>query len=576
MRPGKDDVHPDVDSIGTKMDPMASSSRHGQAQDGLTSCLLRLAAEDREEDWAILIRQQSPILTAVCSSILDGNALVEDAVQETILAIRRHLPEFRPKDDRGAQAWVCSIAGTVASHLARSERRRHHRERQWAEEADRFHNLPEPDPEHWEKVLGALAQLPATQRKALELRYLSGIKPELIAKTLGQTTPSAKTTLRRALSSLRSRLKAAVSLAAVCLFGRTVAAEGSVSLWTTGTVVTTSIVATGVITFSYLTSSPSDYSPSDTLNGETTMKIPSLLPSLALAATTTLSVIDAGEVKLSEVATQASAKYGTSVVTVQVQRGTPKNDAKAMAFPGNNEVLGTVIDSSGLTAVPLNYMTMNHRFGGGGISIRSDGKASQHSQNVEPTPLSYSILAADGTQIPSVVVVRDQELELIVLRPKTPWAKVPTPFVPAETTPPITMTDTVFSLTRAGLPGDRTLMVQVGRIAGSIPGEPPIWLLDRSLNTSFLQPVFAIDGTALGLIVARKPAQKSTDGAMDITINGSRMWGGSGNSVAALQSPAAFKALVEKAKKAEPEAETAPATPPTDPKPKNKDGASDF
>lgn len=526
---------------------------------------MRLAAEDREEDWAILIHQQSPILTAVCSSILDGNALVEDAVQESILALRRRLPEFRPKDDRGAQAWVCSIAGTVASHLARSERRRHHRERQWAEGTDHFQHS-EMDFEHWEKVLGALSQLPTSQRKALELRYLSGIKPELIAKTLGQTTPSVKTTLRRALNTLRLRLKAAVSLAAVCLFGRTAAAEGSVSLWTTGTVVTTAIVATGVVTFSCLTSPPSDYSPSDTMNGETTMKIPSLIPSLALAATASLGVIDAGEVKLSEVVTQTSAKYGPSVVTVQVQKGSDK--ANIHGFAGHNEVLGTVIDSSGLTAVPLNWVTMRYR-----LAPKSQGSQPAN----EYGSLSYSILAADGTQVPSVVVVRDLDLELIVLRPKTAWTKVPTPFVPTETTPPIALADTVISLTRASVPGDRAPMVQVGRIAGSIPGEPPIWLLDRNLNTSFLQPVFASDGTALGLIVARKPAQKPTDGAVGITSNSRGSFGSpGGNAIAVLQSPAAFKALVEKAKKAEPEAETTPAAPTTEPKPKNKDGADNF
>ncbi len=55
-------------------------------------------------------------------------------------------------------------------------------------------------------LVSALRSLPRRQRQAVVLRYLTGLRPEEVALTLGVSPGTVSTHLRRGLGALRLRL----------------------------------------------------------------------------------------------------------------------------------------------------------------------------------------------------------------------------------------------------------------------------------------------------------------------------------------------------------------------------------
>jgi PAS domain S-box-containing protein len=103
--------------------------RETLGQDSLANLLGRLREQDREVDWGRFLDLEGAALAAVCRSHLAGEQLVDDAVQESLRAIRDGLPRARLASDHSAQAWVNSIAANTARKLKRAESSRRRRER---------------------------------------------------------------------------------------------------------------------------------------------------------------------------------------------------------------------------------------------------------------------------------------------------------------------------------------------------------------------------------------------------------------------------------------------------------------
>ena len=206
----------------------------------LTDLLGRLACDDREEDWIILIQSQSPIIAAVCRGHLKQEVLVEDAVQETILAIRDGLPGLTRVDDRHSQAWITTIASNVARNLYHREhvRERHHR--RFAEEhdgasADATADLAEGEAlqAHVAVAMSALKRLPRQQRRVIELRFLHDLDNQRIADDLNTSQENVRTLLSRALMRLRRELPAGASACSVVALLRDVGPNAQLSLAST-------------------------------------------------------------------------------------------------------------------------------------------------------------------------------------------------------------------------------------------------------------------------------------------------------------------------------------------------------
>ena len=127
----------------------------------------------------------------------------DDVEQETWLAALR-AARGRRGDARG---WLGAIARNAARQRARSEGRRAEAERGRAAErglsddalGERLHL------QRW--LLEHVDALPASQRRAIVLRYYEGLPPRRIARVTGEPVGTVKTRLKRALVELRERIE---------------------------------------------------------------------------------------------------------------------------------------------------------------------------------------------------------------------------------------------------------------------------------------------------------------------------------------------------------------------------------
>jgi len=139
----------------------------------------------------------------------DGRELVEDAVQNVLLAIHRARHTWRP--ERPFSPWVHAIARNAVIDTLRARGRRLGRE--ISLEADGVAEpAVEPTPSPLENALSpelsaALAALPAAQREAVELIHLEGLSVSEAAERAGVTPGALKVRAHRGYRVLRGRLE---------------------------------------------------------------------------------------------------------------------------------------------------------------------------------------------------------------------------------------------------------------------------------------------------------------------------------------------------------------------------------
>jgi len=133
----------------------------------------------------------------------------EDLVQETFLRVWNRVAGF--DSDRGAVGpWLLAVARNRAIDYLRYRSRRitNTIELNESEHPSLFIDMP-ADPIHFDLVRvlkGALAQLSAEQRQALELAYYEGLSQAEIAEKMSQPLGTVKTWMRRGLQQMRAEL----------------------------------------------------------------------------------------------------------------------------------------------------------------------------------------------------------------------------------------------------------------------------------------------------------------------------------------------------------------------------------
>jgi RNA polymerase sigma-70 factor (ECF subfamily) len=142
-----------------------------------------------------------------------------DLVQQTLLVAHQKLGQFRGRTETELQAWLRAI---LASQLALAARKLGHPaararslEESLEESSARLGKLlssesssPSKRAMHVESLVAlaeALAELPDDQRRALELRYLSGLSVPEVAQAMDRTTVSVTGLLYRGMKALRAR-----------------------------------------------------------------------------------------------------------------------------------------------------------------------------------------------------------------------------------------------------------------------------------------------------------------------------------------------------------------------------------
>jgi RNA polymerase sigma-70 factor (ECF subfamily) len=147
-----------------------------------------------------------PKVVAGVALLCGSRAMAEDAVQEAV--VRAWERSERGESIQSLPAWTA----VVATNMVRSRFRRLRVERR---ERLRAGGMPAPVTDGWPAgeaaedravVLAALSALPRRQREATVLRYYLDLDVVEVARALGVTEGTAKTTLHRARRTLLAAL----------------------------------------------------------------------------------------------------------------------------------------------------------------------------------------------------------------------------------------------------------------------------------------------------------------------------------------------------------------------------------
>jgi RNA polymerase sigma-70 factor (ECF subfamily) len=162
--------------------------------------IARIRAGD-ESAMAEMYDRYSGIVYGVALRVLGNTSAAEDVLQEVFLQLWRNPQAFDA--DRGRLApWLAVIARNRSIDLLRK--------RPMEDDIDELPistgvNLEDEASERIaiDKVRGVLAQLPAEQRKMLEMAYFEGLTHTEIASKTGEPLGTVKTRIRYGLLALR-------------------------------------------------------------------------------------------------------------------------------------------------------------------------------------------------------------------------------------------------------------------------------------------------------------------------------------------------------------------------------------
>ncbi|MGA8619032.1 MAG: sigma-70 family RNA polymerase sigma factor [Candidatus Sulfotelmatobacter sp.] len=165
---------------------------------------LKLVTAIRSADqaaMAALYDRYSNIVYSVALRVLQDTGAAEDVLQDIFMQLWRNPEAFNASRGNMA-AWLAVIARNRAIDALRRRRPENNIEdvvvsvqHDFAREADRSRIM--------EKVRGALQEMPAPQRSALEMAYFEGLTHSEISGKTGEPLGTIKTRIRAGLLALR-------------------------------------------------------------------------------------------------------------------------------------------------------------------------------------------------------------------------------------------------------------------------------------------------------------------------------------------------------------------------------------
>ncbi len=188
-----------------------------------------------------------------------------------------------------------------------------------------------------------------------------------------------------------------------------------------------------------------------------------------------------------------------AVVTVQavlkMSRGGRSNENR-------QDLTGTVVDPSGLTVLALSACDPTEMY-----QRMMSEEASRYKVDIEVTDIK--ILLDDGTEIPAEIVLRDKDMDLAFIRPKT---KPASPMAALDLTKasPTQVLDQVITLNRLNSAAGRAYAASVERISAVIQKPRTFYIPDSTMTATTLgSPAFALDGNVVGVFVMRAISSKA-------------------------------------------------------------------
>jgi hypothetical protein len=211
-----------------------------------------------------------------------------------------------------------------------------------------------------------------------------------------------------------------------------------------------------------------------------------------------------------ELADQGRAIFKKNQQAVVIVQLVLKNKISLAGMGGRStearqDATGTVLDPSGLTVLSLSSTDPSRV-----LESMMSGMADEESRFKMETELSdVKILLEDGTEVPAEVVLRDKDLDLAFIRPKT---KPAAPMAALDLTQPgkAEVLDQVIALNRLGSAAGRAYAASVERISAIVLKPRLFYIPETSATTTTLgAPAFTLDGKPLGLFVTRSLKGKS-------------------------------------------------------------------
>lgn len=165
--------------------------------------LERFITENDEDAFRTLIDRHGPMVLGVCRTVLGEPHDVEDAFQNTFLALVQNAGTIRKEDSLGP--WLHRVALRVARRARARAGDRRARERR-SSRSETEPTSDQPDPVFRPLICEELGCLPERYRLPLVLCYLEGMTNEEAAAQLRCPVGTVKGRLWRARGRLRERL----------------------------------------------------------------------------------------------------------------------------------------------------------------------------------------------------------------------------------------------------------------------------------------------------------------------------------------------------------------------------------
>ncbi|MFB3895191.1 MAG: serine protease [bacterium] len=257
---------------------------------------------------------------------------------------------------------------------------------------------------------------------------------------------------------------------------------------------------------------------------------------------------------------EISAKWQKAVVTIQLvsKQRVSYGGRESSGDESKSEAIGTVIDPSGLVVMSLFATDPRSRF----MELMAGGD-DEEQYKIQSDITDVKIVLADGTEIPSKIVLRDKDLDLAFIRPIEKPAK-PLTAIDLAQSKSVAILDSIVVLSRLGKVANRVPAVAIDMIQAVVEKPRTFYIPGGKADSGDLgAPAFAIDGKVAGIILLRSiPMERSArfsglggSGLLPVILPASDIL------EVAKQAPTSAAAAAAEEKKAEPKKEEKKAEP---------------
>ena len=201
---------------------------------------------------------------------------------------------------------------------------------------------------------------------------------------------------------------------------------------------------------------------------------------------------------------KARAIFAQAERTVITVRAVIKVTANGRDNENKVDIVGTVIDPSGLTVVPASALDPASAMRA--VLRNRSGPEFKVESSVSETTL----VLADGSELEADVLLKDEELDLAFLRPR----QLDKPLAAAALAPPRSqpqLLDEVVVVGRYGRSVNRTPWLEVARVRALVKGPRPYLICSDASSEALGSIAYSTDGATLGLFVTH--IGKDTDRA---------------------------------------------------------------